>query len=333
MVVCDEHGKRSFMLSRNDIETNRSVRIAGFETLETMLGNDIDEKPILQAFDDFGVVLLRGLNLDIEGFGNFTQNLCDTFQEIGVRHKLRCKEGDGFSTRVFEENFTLLAHTEESFRPLLSYEGGEHVLRSAPPEVCFFMCTTPPIEAGGETTVVDGVAFLAQLPKNLRKRFEQQGIVYAMTWEPERWRNEFFVNDVDELTILLDRIPAVRYDIQGETLNLRYAVDAVTSTRKGKSAFAVGFLAHLPQVTHPKYHSSNVYAKPSDRVYFGDGEELTEKTINILIDIHDDLAYPHRWAAGDILLVDNTRYLHGRTKTKRPCKRSIVSRFGWLRKV
>jgi alpha-ketoglutarate-dependent taurine dioxygenase len=50
-----------------------------------------------------------------------------------------------------------------------------------------------------------------------------------------------------------------------------------------------------------------------------------------LIEIHDALAHAHRWHPGDLLIVDNTRTLHGRNRTAVDCERKLKSRFGWLR--
>ena len=46
--------------------------------------------------------------------------------------------------------------------------------------------------------------------------------------------------------------------------------------------------------------------------------------------IHDELSVGHRWQAGDVLIMDNSRILQGRTMTAVPCERRIATCFGWL---
>jgi alpha-ketoglutarate-dependent taurine dioxygenase len=220
---------------------------------------------------------------------------------------------------VVRDNFTILCHAESKYQPAAK--------RS--PDLGFFMCVTPPAEPGGETTLVDGIAFLDRLPAALRRRFET-GIIYEMYWEKERWQSDFAIEDVQSLEAWLANIPGVRFTIHGEALHLFSSKAAITRSLRGDPVFATGILAHLPHLAHPEYLDKKVYTKPSNRVYFGDGEELSDKYINIMIDIQDALAYYHRWEANDVLMIDNTRYLHGRTMTQRPCERVLVSRFGWL---
>ena len=281
----------------------------------------LDARQILESLDAAGAVLLRGFDYDMDEFEAFTARFCDRFHEVGSRVRLR-REGDGHSSEVFRENFTLLAHSEGCYRPW-----------PPPPELCFFCCLTPPSTPGGETTLVDGVRFAERMPDPLRARFRAAGVTYESHWEAERWRAELQVTDVDELDGLLGGFADVRYRIEGETLHMLYTTEALKPARSGETAFANGLLAHLPRITHPLYRNIRAYAKPSNHVYFGDGEELCDDEVNQLIDVHDDLVHLHRWEARDLLLVDNTRFMHGRRMTSAPCERVLVSRFGHIRNV
>lgn len=281
----------------------------------------LDPRQILESLDAAGAVLLRGFDFDMDAFEAFTARFCDRFHEVGSRVKLR-RQGDGHSSEVFRENFALLAHSEGCYRPW-----------PPPPELCFFFCLTPPSAPGGETTLVDGVRFAERMPERLRSRFRAAGVTYESFWDAERWRAEFQVADAEELDGLLGGLAGVRYRIEDQTLHIFYTTEALTPTRSGQTAFANGLLAHLPRIAHPSYRNIRVYAKPSNRVYFGDGQELCDDEVNQLIDVHDELVHLHRWEAGDLLLVDNTRFMHGRRMTSAPCERVLVSRFGRTRSV
>jgi len=300
-----------------------TMRIPVIEAGASKDYREIPPPDILQSLDSTGAVLLRGFNFDLENFEALTHIFCNDFHTVAARHAYRELQGDSYSTQVVSKNFTILSHTEGTFQP--------HVKR--PPELCFFMCVTPPAEPGGETTLLDGIAFLDRLPAALRKRFEDTGLTYEMYWEKERWQNEFAIEDTQSMKAWLASVPGVRFTIHGDELHLFYTTKAITRSRRGDPVFATGLLAHLPRIVHPKYCDKKVYTKPSNRVYFGDGEELPDGVINELIDIQDSLAYPHRWQAQDTLVIDNTRTLHGRTMTERDCERVLVSRFGWLKPV
>lgn len=275
---------------------------------------------VFAAFERHGVVLLRGHDLDLAAFESLTRDFCRDFYQAGTRQALRQTAGDGFSTEVFRGNFILFGHAEGAYRPYPS-----------PPEVCFFMCLTPPLEAGGETTLIDGAAMLEAIPTGLRRRFEEVGVTYECLWDMERWQAEFGIGTETELKTLLASLPNIRFSLTEGSLQLFYSTPAITCSRSGVPAFANGVLAHLPQIAHPRYEGLPVYAKATNRVYFGDGELLSDEAVNALIDAHDRVIYRHRWMGNDVLIVDNTRYMHGREMTASPCQRVLVSRFGRLK--
>ena len=84
----------------------------------------------------------------------------------------------------------------------------------------------------------------------------------------------------------------------------------------GVPAVSNGLLAHLPHVSHPRWQGSNAYSKGTNRVFFGDREEIAEDVIHRLIDIQDEIALNHAWMDNDLLVLDNTRVMHGRRKAE-----------------
>lgn len=272
---------------------------------------------LLGLLDTHGALLIRDIEFDLDAFEAFTAGLCNDFHDVGTRVKLKTETGDGYSTQVHRQNFTLLSHSEGTYRPW-----------PPPPELCFFYCLTAPMEKGGETTLVDGVDFLQEMPGRLRERFMQSDIIYEMDWQPERWQAEFQVASLRELEKLLGENPALEYQFRGENLALRYKTSAINQTRTGQPAFANALLAHLPRITHPAYRHNKVYTKSSNHVYFEGGEEIPDELINALIDIQDRLMYLHEWRCFDLLVIDNTRLMHGRRMTMKNCERVLLSRFG-----
>jgi len=276
---------------------------------------------IWQRFDKSGAVLLRDFNLSLDSFEHFSGMFCDNFHEVGTRVSLRKQSGDGYSSEVHRENFTLLGHSEGTYRPW-----------PPPPDICFFYCVVPPTVRGGETTLMDGVSFCERLPDKLRTRFIESGVIYQSHWEPARWRAEFQLENLTELESLLSRFPSIDFSIKDEFLDIRYTAKAISLTRRNDLAFANALLAHLPRVTHRNYQHNRVYCKDSNQVFFGDGERIGDEVINVLIDIQDELLLAHQWQARDLLLLDNTWFMHGRRMTEAPCERVLFSRFGILRK-
>jgi hypothetical protein len=132
---------------------------------------------------------------------------------------------------------------------------------------------------------------------------------------------------------LLQCAPDTSFEFKGETLHLFYRTAAVTKTRAGALAFAPGALAHLSHIPSSIEPARLIHSKSTNRVCFGDGEELPDEVVTHLIQIHDALACPHRWQQGDLLIFDNSRIMHGRTLTATDCERKLKSRFGWAREA
>ncbi|MEE4237344.1 MAG: TauD/TfdA family dioxygenase [Anderseniella sp.] len=176
--------------------------------------------------------------------------------------------------------------------------------------------------------LIDGAQMLELIPQDLRERLEAVGIIYECRWEPSRWRREFGVDTEPAVCALLERLPNTRFSLTDGNLRMLYSTPAITRLPDGSPVFINGILAHLPRIDHPRYRGQPVYATGMNRVCFGDGELISDQVTNALIDAHDQVRYRHRWMAGDVLIIDNTRYMHGREMTTTPCERVLLTRFG-----
>jgi hypothetical protein len=179
----------------------------------------------------------------------------------------------------------------------------------------------------GETTLIDGLEMADALPVGLRSKLERDGVIYECLWAPSRWQAEFGLHSALDLVARLETFKTCRFTLCEGILHLFFAAPAILPSSAGP-VFANGVLAHLSRIVHPRYTALPVYTKPENRVYFGDGALLDDATINTLIEAHDKVIYRHRWQAGDVLIADNTRFLHGREMTAAACERVLISRFG-----
>jgi len=272
------------------------------------------------AYSQYGALLLRNTQFNLTNFEALTRQFCNDFHEVGTRQAMRQAAGDGFTTQVFRQNFKLLGHCEGAYRPF-----------PPPPDICFFLCITPPSASGGETTLVDGSEMARALPNALRTRLEHEGIIYESLWTSPRWQAEFGVESETELIQLLERFETCRFNLKEGMLHLFYSAPAINSSND-TAIFANGLLAHLPNISHPAFHGIPIYTKPTNKVYFGQGEIFDDVIINTLINAHENVVYRHRWQTGDILIIDNARFLHGREMTNAPCERVLISRFGRKKK-
>lgn len=279
----------------------------------------IEPAVILEAVAAKGAVLLRGFDCDAAGFERFTTLFCERFHASPARANLPGESSDGTTTRAPEVNFSLLAHNEASYRPF------------EPPHLAFFLCLEAPSRPGGETLLVDGRAFLARMPEALMKRFLDEGVIFESRWAPARWQAELGVADPASLAELESKIAGLELSLDGEMLIYRCRRTAIQADGQGVPVFANAILAHLPEVRHPAYRDAKPYGKPGNQVYFGDGEPLSDAVVNTLVDIQDETGYAHRLRRNDLLVIDNSRVMHGRRFMEGDCPRVLLTRFGYLR--
>jgi len=64
---------------------------------------------------------------------------------------------------------------------------------------------------------------------------------------------------------------------------------------------------------------------------FVDGTIVPDKVVAEVKRVSDALTVPVRWQPGDLLMLDNTRFLHGRKAILNTKERRIISYFGYLK--
>jgi alpha-ketoglutarate-dependent taurine dioxygenase len=288
------------------------------ELWPNLSGVDIDH--VLMSLRQTGTVLLRGFEPELSEFEAFSGLFCDRFHRSAARDEWRESNGDGSTARTPDVNFTLLAHTEGSYRPFPA------------PDIAFFHCQVPPVGGGGQTLLVDGRAFLDRRPDDARRRLESGGVIFEARWDRERWQGELGVDDVEGLDALAGDYPDFQYEIEQNEIIYRCRRQAIHEDMDGQQVFANAILAHLPGVEHARYRDARAYTRDSNRVYFADGEAIGAGFVNALIDIQDEVAHAHPLERNDLLLIDNSRVMHGRRLAQVDSPRVLLTRFGYLKK-
>jgi hypothetical protein len=163
-------------------------------------------------------------------------------------------------------------------------------------------------------------------------RFRAEGVIYAMEWGPERWQQEFDVTSRDELVLLLSSAPEVSFGLDGDRLSLRWRTSPfLHSWSNGREAFANGILAHLPSIPDPELAAQHTYCNPTNKVFWGSGDLMDETSLRQLIAAHERCVTASPWRTGEILVVDNTRFMHGRRLLRPSAARTVVGCFGMRR--
>lgn len=264
---------------------------------------DLSRDAVLTAFAASGALLFRGFSGGVESFCSFTERF-----SVGFR-------SHGGSTRSNVDGNKTLQTVVVGSQGI----GPHSELRWAPfsPDVLWFYCVRP-AEEGGETTLYDGARTLAGLKPETREAFSAQPVKYSFTAPPRIWTRLLDVPTVEAATAKLSapdpKIPDAShtFSFADDHLTLEYTIPAFTRPRSGEGFVYAGSI-------------TRGYENDKMACTFADGAPISEELRQDLLDtaVRIEVAVP--WQTGDILMVDNSRVMHGR----RPFtgSREIYTRF------
>jgi hypothetical protein len=158
-----------------------------------------------------------------------------------------------------------------------------------------------------------------------------QGIVYEMNWQPVRWQAELAVKTKADANLALGNHNGIKYRWDRDNLILQWpSRGLMNSWSSGREAFANGILAHLPEIPETIRGSQNIYCTETNRVYWGNGDLLSSAEIHAMIQAHHKAAQPLYMKEDLMVVIDNTRIMHGRTSSSRDVGHHLLCRFGML---
>ncbi|OQW61036.1 MAG: hypothetical protein A4S17_09760 [Proteobacteria bacterium HN_bin10] len=268
--------------------------------------NTISCGELIDAYKRHGAILLRGFSVDLDAFRNLTQRLCAgaVFNESPGREVIDAERN------IQTVN---LGHQAFPLHPELSREPWK-------PDICFFWCMRPP-SAGGETTVCDGVEIVRRMPPQLRDAFASRNLRYrqlATAAECAFWLGAAEPDDA----ALANPPPHCPYGFE---------------RANGKvHRFFFAPALHKPMFSdEPAFGNFLLFARYMNgiRVFptFEDGELVSDTLLDQVKTVSDAIETPVAWQTGDIVILDNTRFMHGRRAIANVEERRIATYFGYVR--
>ena len=269
------------------------------ETLE-----QTDPQLVRDLIEERGAVLLRGFATTVEGFAALGHALCATsvFNESPNREML----GEGVqvqSVNLGADPFPL--HPELAREPWR-------------PDLAMFACLDPP-SVGGQTNVCDGIAIADNLPPEVRRALEGKRLFYIRPASPELLRYWLGTDQPDDA--LLANPPAT----------------CPYWFRRAPDGIMRGFTrpALEPTLFHERPAFANFLLFARDylripRIPLLEGKRFDDDMVDAIRSVARSLTYSHRWQQGDVVLLDNSRFMHGRRAIADSSERRIATYFGYL---
>lgn len=264
----------------------------------------LDHATVLDLYKKHGAVLFRGFSLDLPRFNAFTSQFCSAFafNESGGRQTVS-RDGRTRTVNIGADPFPL--HSELSREPWK-------------PDIAWFACSTPPVN-GGETIVCDGVAIVAALSEETRQLLADNRLEHKIPANPREC--EYWLGTRDPGTEALQQL-GVKTPFEWSVNNSQYYRTFYTPVLH--KPFFTDELAFANFLLFARYYH-NIRTFPT----FDNEVEIPDDICEELKQVSDALTVPVKWQANDLLMLDNTRFMHGRNAVQDINHRVILTQFGY----
>lgn len=268
--------------------------------------SELPVETVYRLYRAHGALLVRGFAADVASFGALAGQLS------GVAMP---NEGPRRTMIDAARKIQTVAGGRKPFplHPELSREPWQ-------PDIAMFACLSPPA-AGGETLICDGAALAAAMPPPVRAAFEGRRLLYRYLATPEQLAYWLGSSDPDDaaLAAAAPHCPFTFSRRPGGVVR-EFTRPALRRTMFGEAPAFANFLVFARYL-------KGIRNLP----LFEDGSIIPHLLAEAVRVIGERLSAPIAWAANDVLILDNTRFLHGRNAIADEGARRIVSYFGYLR--
>ncbi len=253
----------------------------------------LDRTEVINCFKSSSLLLFRGFEVDTETFKKFTELFSTNFVSY---------VGGAYSREMIGGDKTLLSVTggKQKFEVPLH---GEMYYRKQKPDIIWFYCSTPALK-DGETTICDGIQIYNELSDSTQKLLKTKRIKYIRTYPAEAWHKIYQTDD----TSLVEKVcndNNMQLEVHpDQSITTNYVTSALVESRCGKHKV---FINNILPVVEQELKGSN-----SSLVRLEDDSKIPDEILSEIKEVTDKLTYLVSWQKRDILMVDNTRLMHGR---------------------
>ena len=228
-----------------------------------------------------GVLLIRGFRVSIEHFELFTKGHAHHFLEHGNPQRLR-SAGDGFTISVTPGGKRIDLHSERAYSPFR-------------PDIVWFYCSRPAI-TGGETVICDGSELVKRVTPDVRSSLEAKRVRYVYR-DMAIW-SRFLLMQPNGLPLGAGE-PGTEWKTgsDGKLQEYSYTTSALTTDGAGRTAFACSLLD---------------WGYSFEEAVFEDGASVPQPWLSEIRELAWTTAIRVQLCENDILMIDNSRFMHGR---------------------
>lgn len=297
------------MLTKTKLKTTEGY--AGVGTAVHYDGAGLLELPVddvVALFKKSGFLAFTGFNADMATFEKFSNQFSSDYMDHtggGSLRQVINKEGDGTILSVSynynpdegrfgeaeQKTFGLPLHADRSYA-------------DSQPPLMWFHCMVP-AKNDGQTTIADGVKLYQALSERSKQVFESDQVDYIRTYPDGEWQLWADTQNLEDVKAYC-KANGINLTITAEngvrTHSLRWA--AVTPRWTDQKAFVNSIPIVMWQEHDLKIQRSIVR--------MADGSPIPSDVVEDMWKVCDEHTHNIPWHAGDLVMIDNTRMMHGR---------------------
>lgn len=255
-----------------------------------------------------GAILIHGLK--VAGSSQFGRTLATLFGSDLLEYTYRSTprtglRGNIYTASEYPSTQVIPQHNENSYS------------RTWPKRIGF-MCVLP-AQSGGETPICDSRLVYKMLPQPIRDKFEAMGIMYVRNYSTLDlpWSVVFQTKDKAVVEAYC-KTNDLRYEwLDNDSLRTSQvnAATAVHPDTGEKVWFNQAHLFHVSsldrEIAETLLRSMGEEKLPRN-AYYGDGSPIEPDVLEVIRTAYEETKIKFVWQKGDILLMDNMLYAHGR---------------------
>jgi alpha-ketoglutarate-dependent taurine dioxygenase len=261
---------------------------------------------------EHGAILFRGFGVrEIAGFDGFVGALSEERIDYVYGSTPRTSIGDRiFTATEYPPQLEIPLHNENAYQ-------AEWPLKIA-------LCCLKPADSGGETPIADMRRVNAAIGESLIDKFEQRGVKYVRHYRPYvdvPWQKVFRTEDRNVVAEFCAAHDIAHEWLDADTLRTTQVCQGVGThpVTRERTFFNQAHLFHVSSLGDAPAKSMIAHFgsdKLPRQTFFGDGGEIPAEDLARVRAAFAGSSIMFPWKAGDILLLDNMQFAHGRRPFK-----------------
>lgn len=266
------------------------------------------QKELSEIVASNGALLIRGLK--IHGSAQFGQILSTVFGSDLLEYVYRSTprtalRGNVYTATEYPASEVIPQHNENAYS------------RSWPMRIAF-LCMIPP-ETGGATPIGDSRAVYDLLPEDLRRKFEEKGVMYVRNYSTLDlpWSEVFQTESREEVEKYCSDNGLEFEWLENDGLRTRQVNPAVAEHPVTGEKLWFN-QAHLFHVSNLKKDIADtlIASLGEDNLprnsYYGDGSPIEAEALETIRQVYEQTKIRFPWEKNDLMLLDNMLFTHGR---------------------